>query len=109
MDVAAVQASPAKGSPFLDGGNLFDEGFEIGSGRSADGAPFRGFRAAMDVAAEMIRDLLHRNKENSLNDFEQKVLEQTEKMFVREWAIIQEITEEEALERLMKIYDEILA
>ena len=62
----------------------------------------------MDISAQMIRDLQHRNKTEGLNDFETKILEQTERIFIREWAIIQDITEEEAFERLSKIYDEIL-
>ncbi len=63
----------------------------------------------MDSAAEVLRDLSHRNKEHGLNDYEQKVFDATEKRFIREWAIIQEITEEEAYEKLELIYQEILA
>ena len=62
----------------------------------------------MDVSAKMIRDLMHRKNNEGLNDFETKVLEQTERIFIREWAIIQDISEEEAFEKLSKIYDEIL-
>ena len=61
----------------------------------------------MDVSAAILRDLKYRTREHGLNDYEQKVLEATEKRFIREWAIIQGITEEEALEKLELIYQEI--
>ena len=60
----------------------------------------------MDVAAELIRDLLFRKENHSLNDYEMKVLENTEKMFLREWAIIQDISEEEAFERYTKLMED---
>ena len=56
--------------------------------------------------AELIRDLSHRKQEHGLNDFEQKTLETTEQLFVLEWSIIQEISEEEAQEKLEKIIEE---
>lgn len=60
----------------------------------------------MDIAAELIRDLNFRKQTHSLNDFESNVLENAEKMFLREWAIIQNITEEEAHERYIKFLEE---
>jgi RNA polymerase-interacting CarD/CdnL/TRCF family regulator len=59
----------------------------------------------MDVAAGLIRDLTFRKQVHGLNDYEMKVLENTEKMFLREWAIIQDITEEEAFERYQKLFE----
>lgn len=59
----------------------------------------------MDVAAELIRDLNFRKQVHGLNDYETKVLENTEKLFLREWAIIQEISEEEAFERYQKVLE----
>jgi RNA polymerase-interacting CarD/CdnL/TRCF family regulator len=61
----------------------------------------------MDISAQILRDLHYRKREHGLNDYEQKVLESTEKIFVREWAIIQGIAEEEALEKLQDIYKEV--
>jgi len=66
-------------------------------------------KSEMDTSAQVLRDLRHRKQEHGLNDFEQKVLDSTERMFVREWAIIQEISEEEAQEKLDQIYEEVLA
>ena len=63
----------------------------------------------MDISAQILRDLRNRKLEHKLNDFEQKVMERTEKLFIREWAIIQEITDPEALEKLEKIYSEVFA
>ena len=63
----------------------------------------------MDISALILRDLHHRKQEYGLNDFEQRVLDSTEKMFVREWAIIQDISEEQAQEKLDQIYGEVLA
>lgn len=57
-------------------------------------------------SAQMIRDLTHRKHNHSLNDFEQKTLETVERLFVLEWSIIQDITEEEALDKLEKIIEE---
>jgi len=57
----------------------------------------------MDTAAQMIRDLSFRKSKNGLNDYETKTLENTEKLFLREWAIIQDISEEEAYERYQKV------
>lgn len=59
----------------------------------------------MDAAAELIRDLSFRKQVHGLNDYEQKVLENTEKMFIREWSIIQNISEEEAFERYQKVLE----
>lgn len=63
----------------------------------------------MDVSAQILRDLHFRKQESGLNDYEQKVMEATERMFIREWAIIEDISEEEAQEKLEKIYEEIFA
>jgi len=60
----------------------------------------------MDAAAELIRDLLFRKEVHGLNDYEAKVLENTEIIFLREWAILQDITEEEAYERYQKLLEE---
>ena len=62
-------------------------------------------KSDMDIAAELIRDLSFRKQVHGLNDSETKVLEHTEKMFLREWSIIQKITEEEAFERYQKVLD----
>lgn len=59
----------------------------------------------INVAAELIRDLYFRKENHNLNDYETKVLENTEKMFLREWAIIQDISEEEAYERYQKVLE----
>ena len=61
---------------------------------------------SMDTSAQIIRDLFHRKHNHGLNEFEQKTLEATEKLFVTEWAIIKEISEEQAKEELDKIIDE---
>jgi len=63
----------------------------------------------MDTSAQILRDLKYRKQEHSLNDYEQKILDNTEYLFVREWAIIQDISEEEAKEKLDRIYEEVLA
>ena len=63
----------------------------------------------MDVSAQILRDLHFRKHESGLNDYEQKIMESTERMFIREWAIIQDISEEEAQEKLEKIYEEVFA
>ena len=60
----------------------------------------------MDAAAELIRDLLFRKGMHGLNDFESKMLENTEIIFLREWAILQDISEEEAYERYRKLLEE---
>ncbi|NIV14950.1 MAG: hypothetical protein GWN62_27945 [Aliifodinibius sp.] len=61
---------------------------------------------SMDTSAQIIRDLIFRKHNKGLNDFEQKTLENTEALFVREWAIIKDISEENAKERLDKIIQE---
>ena len=61
---------------------------------------------SMYTSAQIIRDLFHRKHQQGLNDYEQKTLESTEKLFIREWAIIQDISEEEARERLEKLFEE---
>ena len=58
---------------------------------------------SMDTSAQIIRDLMYRKHQQGLNDFEQKTLETTEKLFVTEWAIIKDISEDEARERFEKI------
>jgi RNA polymerase-interacting CarD/CdnL/TRCF family regulator len=58
--------------------------------------------SSMEVSAETIRDLMYRKQNEGLNDYEEKTLQTVEKMFVREWAIIQEISEEEARQRYEK-------
>jgi len=60
---------------------------------------------SMDISAQVIRDLLHRKHHQGLNDFEQKALESTEKLFVTEWAIIKDISEEKVREELDKIIE----
>lgn len=63
----------------------------------------------LDTTAELIRDLAYRKETNGLNDYEEKTLQMLEKLFVREWAIIKNSTEEEILAELEKIIqDEIL-
>lgn len=57
-------------------------------------------------SAQLIRDLAHRKQLHGLNDYEQKTLDTTEQLFVLEWSIIQEISEEEAQEKLEKIIEE---
>jgi CarD family transcriptional regulator len=61
---------------------------------------------SMDVSAQIIRDLFFRKRQQGLNDFEQKTLETTENLFVTEWAIIKEISEDEARIELEKIIKE---
>ena len=61
---------------------------------------------SMDTSAQIIRDLVHRKQEHGLNDFEKKTLSSTEQLFVREWAIIQDISEDEAQEKYKKILEE---
>ena len=61
---------------------------------------------SMYTSAQIIRDLFHRKHHQGLNDFEQKTFENTEKLFVTEWAIIKEISEEEARESLEKIFEQ---
>lgn len=58
--------------------------------------------SSLEVSAETIRDLTHRKSCDGLNDYEEKTLQNLEKLFVREWAIIQEISEEDALDRYQK-------
>ena len=63
----------------------------------------------LDTTAELIRDLAYRKETEGLNDYEEKTLQMLEKLFVREWAIIKNSTEEEILAELEKIIrDEIL-
>jgi RNA polymerase-interacting CarD/CdnL/TRCF family regulator len=57
-------------------------------------------------SAQLIRDLAYRKHHHGLNDFEKRALENTEQLFVLEWSIIQEISEEEAHEKLEKIIEE---
>ncbi len=61
----------------------------------------------MDTSAQMLRDLLHRKRDQGLNDFEQKIFDAVEGLFIQEWSIIEDITLDEARSRLEKIYDEI--
>jgi RNA polymerase-interacting CarD/CdnL/TRCF family regulator len=64
---------------------------------------------SMDTSAGLIRDLSYRKDTNGLNDFEEKTLQTVEKLFVREWAIIKSIPEEDVHEQLEKIiHEEIL-
>jgi RNA polymerase-interacting CarD/CdnL/TRCF family regulator len=62
--------------------------------------------SSLEVSAETIRDLRYRKINEGLNDFEEKTLQGVEKLFVREWAIIQEISEEEAQERYDRFLEE---
>jgi CarD family transcriptional regulator len=61
---------------------------------------------SMNTSAQIIRDLFYRKQHQGLNDFEQKTLETTEKLFLTEWAIIKNISEDEAKGRLEKIFAE---
>ncbi|MEJ2485372.1 MAG: hypothetical protein P8Y68_06520 [Anaerolineales bacterium] len=61
---------------------------------------------SMDTSAQIIRDLVYRKQNQGLNDFEQKTLENTENLFVSEWAIIKDISEEQAREELEDIIEE---
>jgi RNA polymerase-interacting CarD/CdnL/TRCF family regulator len=64
----------------------------------------------LDTTAELIRDLAFRKQTDGLNDYEEKTLQMLEKLFVREWAIIKNSSEEEILAQLEKIIrEEILA
>ena len=62
--------------------------------------------SSMEVSAQTIRDLLFRKQENGLNDYEEKTLQSVEKLFIREWSIIQDISEEDAHERFEKVMEE---
>ncbi|MEN8240768.1 MAG: CarD family transcriptional regulator [Chloroflexota bacterium] len=62
--------------------------------------------SSMEVSAQTIRDLRFRKKDHGLNDFETKILHNVEKLFIREWSIIQDISEEDALERFEKVMEE---
>lgn len=63
----------------------------------------------LDTTAELIRDLAYRKETVGLNDYETKTLQTLENLFVREWAIIKNSTEEKILEELEKIIqDEVL-
>jgi RNA polymerase-interacting CarD/CdnL/TRCF family regulator len=62
--------------------------------------------SSLEVAAQTIRDLLFRKKNAGLNDYEEKTLQNVEKLFVREWAIIQEVNDEMAQERYEKLLEE---
>lgn len=59
--------------------------------------------SSLEVSAQTIRDLLFRKQTEGLNDYEEKTLQTLEKLFVREWAIIQDVSEEEAQERYEKL------
>jgi len=61
---------------------------------------------SMDTSAQIIRDLVYRKQNQGLNDFEQKTLENTENLFISEWAIIKDISEEQAREELEDIIEE---
>lgn len=61
---------------------------------------------SMDTSAQIIRDLVYRKQNQGLNDFEQKTLETTENLFVSEWAIIKDISEEQARAELEDIIEE---
>lgn len=60
----------------------------------------------LDNTAELIRDLVYRKETEGLNDFEENTLQTLEKLFVREWAIIKDTTEEEIQDQLEKIIQE---
>lgn len=62
--------------------------------------------SSLEVSAQTIRDLLYRKQIDGLNDYEEKTLQTAEKLFVREWAIIQDIGEEDARERFEKLMNE---
>jgi RNA polymerase-interacting CarD/CdnL/TRCF family regulator len=64
--------------------------------------------SSLETAAQTIRDLLFRKQNDGLNDYEEKTLQNVEKLFVREWAIIQDVSEEIALERYEKVMEEYL-
>ena len=64
--------------------------------------------SSLEVSAQTIRDLLFRKQTEGLNDYEEKTLQTLEKLFVREWAIIQDVSEEEAQERYEKLLEEFL-
>ena len=61
---------------------------------------------SLDISAQIIRDLFYRKHNQGLNDFEQKALETTENLFVTEWAIIKDISEDQVREELDKIIEE---
>jgi RNA polymerase-interacting CarD/CdnL/TRCF family regulator len=61
---------------------------------------------SLDNIAEIIRDLTYRKEHEGLNDFEENTLQRLEKLFIREWAIIKDSTEDEIHERLEKIFRE---
>jgi len=61
---------------------------------------------SLDNIAELIRDLAYRKEINGLNDFEQNTLQSLEKLFIREWSIIKDTSEEEIFHQLEKIIQE---
>ena len=60
----------------------------------------------LDNIAELIRDLAYRKNTNGLNDFEANTLYNLENLFVGEWAIIKNTSEQEIHAQLEKLIQE---
>ncbi|MBY0122283.1 CarD family transcriptional regulator [Bacillus sp. S/N-304-OC-R1] len=56
----------------------------------------------MSESAEIVRDLLHRNKEKSLNTSERQMLNQAQRNIISELSIVKGISEEEAAQLLKR-------
>ena len=56
----------------------------------------------VEDSAEIVRDLLHRNKEKSLNTSERQMLNQAQRNIISEMILIKDISETEAAELLKK-------
>ncbi|KAB2336548.1 transcription factor YdeB [Cytobacillus depressus] len=54
----------------------------------------------MEESAEIVRDLLHRNKEKSLNTSERQMLNQAQRNIISELVLIKDITADEAADLL---------
>ncbi|WNS75238.1 CarD family transcriptional regulator [Bacillus sp. DTU_2020_1000418_1_SI_GHA_SEK_038] len=54
----------------------------------------------VEDSAEIVRDLLHRNKEKSLNTSERQLLNQAQRNIISELSLIKDISENEAAELL---------
>ena len=50
----------------------------------------------MEESAEVVRDLLHRNQEKSLNSSERQILNQAQRNIISEMILVKDISEDEA-------------
>ncbi|MEH7389832.1 CarD family transcriptional regulator [Bacillus sp. JJ1474] len=93
----------------LDGETMKEILFDIHNVESDCGLPWKErYKSNMEKlksgrvedSAEIVRDLLHRNKEKSLNTSERQMLNQAQRNIISELSLIKDISESEAAELL---------